>query len=191
MKSIIEEASSISKAIKNGWIKAGRPQEFSVKIFEEPEKGFLGLFTKKRAKIGIFFKEIAEAPAERVRKSPRQEFRTRHIQERQEGPSLGRPSQQQQRQPQQQARVVWNAEMIQAVRHWLDSNTHIIHGVALPFAVNANNNMLTIRFETRVVNDKRKEQLFFKNSAQLIMQALQHKFKKQAFGLKITLQGAN
>jgi predicted RNA-binding protein Jag len=63
MKSIIEEASSISKAIENGWIRAGKPQEFSVRIFEEPEKNFFG-FTKKPAKIGIFYKE---APATQLR----------------------------------------------------------------------------------------------------------------------------
>ena len=56
MKSIIEEASSISKAIENGWLKAGKPKEFSVKIFEEPKKNFFGI-TIKSAKIGIFFSD--------------------------------------------------------------------------------------------------------------------------------------
>lgn len=54
MKSIIEEASSVSKAVENGWIRAGKPTQFSVKIFELPEKNFFGLTTKK-AKVGILF----------------------------------------------------------------------------------------------------------------------------------------
>lgn len=56
MKSLIEEASSIIKAIEKAWEQAGKPQSFSVKIFEEPESNFLG-FNKKPAKVGIFFEE--------------------------------------------------------------------------------------------------------------------------------------
>jgi hypothetical protein len=56
MKSVIEEASSLEKAIEQGWIKAGKPKEFSVKIFQEPIKNFLGM-SKQTAKVGIFFKE--------------------------------------------------------------------------------------------------------------------------------------
>ena len=59
MKSLVEEASSIAKAIEKAWERAGKPQSFSVKIYEAPEKNFFG-FTKKSAKVGIFFEE--EAP---------------------------------------------------------------------------------------------------------------------------------
>ena len=43
MKSIMEEASSVAKAIEKGWQRAGKPQEFTVKVFEEPQKNFIGL----------------------------------------------------------------------------------------------------------------------------------------------------
>jgi len=56
MKSIIQEASSIAKAVEEGWIKAQKPQQFSVKILEEAEKNFIG-FTTKSAKVAIFFDE--------------------------------------------------------------------------------------------------------------------------------------
>lgn len=56
MKSVIQEASTIAKAIEQGWIKAGKPKDFTVKIFEEPKKNFLG-FTTKNAKVGIFIEE--------------------------------------------------------------------------------------------------------------------------------------
>jgi predicted RNA-binding protein Jag len=52
----MQEASTIAKAIEQGWIKAGKPKEFSVKVYEEPETNFLG-FTKKNAKVAIFFSE--------------------------------------------------------------------------------------------------------------------------------------
>ena len=54
MKSIVEEASSIEKAISNAWMRAGKPQKFTITIFQEPEKNFFSLTTKP-AKIGFMF----------------------------------------------------------------------------------------------------------------------------------------
>lgn len=200
MKSIIEEASSINKAIYNGWLKAKRPAEFSVKIFEEPEKGWFGLFTKKPAKIGIFFHEaVEEVRVERGRRQPRQEFRTRQPrpegvqqQQRAQGQQQQQPRpQQQQQQQRERPTAVWTPEMVQAARSWIDNNVSIIRGSALPYTVQTQNHALTIRFEANVLSDRRKELIFFKNSAQLIIQSLQLKFKKPAlFGLKITLLSA-
>lgn len=59
MKSIVEEASSIAKALEKAWTRAGKPAQFSVKVFELPEKNFFGL-TTKQAKVGIFFENIIE-----------------------------------------------------------------------------------------------------------------------------------
>lgn len=56
----MEEASSVSKAIENCWIRAGKPHEFSVKILELPQKNFLGI-TTKAAKIALFFNQPASA----------------------------------------------------------------------------------------------------------------------------------
>lgn len=62
MKSLVEEASSIAKAIEKAWERAGKPQSFSVKVYETPEKNFFG-FTKKSAKVGIFFEEEVQKRA--------------------------------------------------------------------------------------------------------------------------------
>src|SRR5580700_10622371 len=59
MKSKIEEASSVIKAIEKGWIQAGKPQEFTIKVFEEATKNFIGM-TVKPAKIAIFFQEKSQ-----------------------------------------------------------------------------------------------------------------------------------
>ncbi|RTL07500.1 hypothetical protein EKK58_01995 [Candidatus Dependentiae bacterium] len=56
MKSLIEEASTIGKAIEKAWERAGKPQSFSIKVFENPEYGFLGI-TKRYGKIALFFEE--------------------------------------------------------------------------------------------------------------------------------------
>jgi hypothetical protein len=69
MKSIIEQASSIVKAIEKAWNQAEQPKEFSIKIFEKEERNFFGMTTKP-AKIGIFFGDkpiIHEKPVQKPR----------------------------------------------------------------------------------------------------------------------------
>jgi len=58
MKSLIEEASTIGKAIEKAWERAGKPEHFSVKICENPEYGFLGI-TKKYGKVVFFFEDAS------------------------------------------------------------------------------------------------------------------------------------
>jgi hypothetical protein len=59
MKSVIQEASSLCKAIEQGWEKAGKPKEFCVRILQDAHKNFLGISTKN-AKIALFFGKLDE-----------------------------------------------------------------------------------------------------------------------------------
>src|SRR3990172_11151897 len=70
MKSMLHEASSIMKAIEKAWNESGQPTEFTVKVLEEGEKGFLW-FSKNPAVISLSFdpkkqpilkKKIPQAP---------------------------------------------------------------------------------------------------------------------------------
>lgn len=61
MKSIMQEASSIAKAIEQGWEQAGMPTDFSVKILEKPQKNFFG-FTTHPAKVALYFDERVSSP---------------------------------------------------------------------------------------------------------------------------------
>lgn len=56
MKSIVQEGSTISKAVESAWQSAGKPHEFTIKILEEPQHNFIGMTTRS-AKIALFFKE--------------------------------------------------------------------------------------------------------------------------------------
>lgn len=58
MKSIVQEGSTISKAVESAWQAAGKPQEFTVKVLEEPIHNFIGMTTRS-AKVALFFKEPA------------------------------------------------------------------------------------------------------------------------------------
>lgn len=80
MKSIMEEASSIVKAIEAAWIRAEKPREFSVKIFEEPEKNFFGMVTKS-AKIALIFKHIEKKSTYKEQSSAPKHKSAPHTQE--------------------------------------------------------------------------------------------------------------
>ena len=209
MKSIVEEASSIAKAIQNGWIRAGKPQEFTVRIFEEPEKNFFG-FIKKPAKIGIFYKETPVQQHNKGRDSRKQQpYRqtqtaTKGALEREQYP---RPQQSQksgynakpntinlqttqQKAPEQPKQPKWTPELIDGCTEWLHTIIKTAGIENAPFTFEQKQYFLTIRFAKPVLQDKRKEQLLFKNWSHLLVQALRHRFKRGLHGFKIIITSA-
>ncbi len=71
MKSIMEEASTITKAIETAWNRAGQPQEFTVKVLELPKTSFFGLKTAKSAKIALIFNEMTA----KIKEHPQKQMR--------------------------------------------------------------------------------------------------------------------
>lgn len=61
MKSIVQEGSTISKAVESAWQAAGKPKEFTVKVLETPEHNFIGMTTRS-AKVALFFKQAISRP---------------------------------------------------------------------------------------------------------------------------------
>lgn len=82
MKSVIQEASSVFKAIQLGWEKAGKPAEFTVKILEKEERNFIGL-TTKQAKVSLFFS--TQGAQAREQRQPRH-HQGQHRQQQQQRP---------------------------------------------------------------------------------------------------------
>lgn len=200
MKSIVEEASSIAKAIENGWIRAGKPQEFTIRIFEEPEKGFLGM-TKKPAKIGLFYKEMPAPISSKPKEFKRQEKQPVRPgqqpigprQPRQERPQVQGLQNQPQKQvfPQTQQQEIkkpkWTPEMVEIGKEWITTMMNVINQNKIPFTIESKNYYLSVRFSTPVLSDKRKEQILFKHWSYLLMQAMRHKFKRGLRGFKVVI----
>lgn len=99
MKSIIEEATSVIKAVETAWNRAGNPEEFSIKVFELPHKNFFGITTKK-AKIGIFFDEAGIIPVGTVQKEKKEPAAKKH----QPVPAMQQTSSQSTQRPQKEVR---------------------------------------------------------------------------------------
>lgn len=68
MKSMLHEASSVSKAIEKAWTDAGKPSEFTIKILEQGEKNFLGM-SKRPSIVSISYDPKRQtAPAQETQK---------------------------------------------------------------------------------------------------------------------------
>ena len=220
MKSIMEEASSIMKAIEKGWTNAGQPKEFTIKIFEEGQKNFIGMTTRP-AKIGIFFTEPqTEAPAHQKKAATSQPSKRAEASRteahrvetpRTEAPRTESPRAQQPKapKPQQQAQPfldstqekpieaeprqlgpVWNDDMIASVRQWLEEIFPLIGVAPLSFNIEPDHFLLKIHFEKDIYEDKTREKYLFSSLATLIITLLKRHYKRPLKGYKIVLVGA-
>jgi len=185
MKSIIEEASSIAKAIENAWIRAGKPDVFQVKILEEPKRNFLGL-TVQSAKIGFFYAYEAEA----LEKPSEYEIDRKKRPQRVEKQEVKKEEFKEYEKRERKPKVFWTNDMIQIAKEWLTNLLYAIGRSQVSFSIEARGYHLRIYFAVPVIEDRAKEQQLFRCLAYLIMQALRTKFKKGFAGLKVVLKGA-
>lgn len=185
MKSIVEEASSIVKAIEKAWIRVGKPATFQVKILEKPKRNFLGWLIQS-AKIGLFFApegEEVEKPISYYK--PRRERRFPINGERNK---VRREDAQESIKRERKLRVPWTQEITYAAKEWVGKALATVGLSHIPFSIETRGYYLHILFAKPVIEDWSKEQQFFKCFAYLIMQALRTKFKRGFAGYKVVLK---
>lgn len=200
MKSIMEEASSVAKAIEKGWARAGKPQEFTVKVFEEAQKNFFG-FTTKPAKIGLFFQEPAISNQSRHQKDRAQQSATkkytsgsqtqnqpsRQPQARQAQNAQPRPTIERAPKPEHQGTTPWSPDLIQAAEEWVKDSLQLMNLSSVHFTTEADRYALKFSFNKPLMELSEKEKMLFRSWAYLIMQAVRQKFKRPLKGLKVIL----
>jgi predicted RNA-binding protein Jag len=195
MKSIVEEASSILKAIEKGWSLAGKPQEFSIKIFEVEQKNFLGMTTKP-AKIAIFFGEkngertSYRAEHQDKRASLKKEVRPNNRRQLETTPPPRPPRISEEKREivrTEAPRELWTADMTQAAQAWLQETLRLMKLSGKKFTVETKNYYLKISFDQPLFDNTERERVLFRNFAYLLMQSLRNKFKKGLRGFKIIL----
>jgi Jag N-terminus len=206
MKSIMHEASSLSKAIEQGWLKAGKPQEFTIKILEEPQKNFFG-FTTKSAKVALFFEDKPLAkPDYRAKQNPQrykrekeelrsgdvmrdqstaQRFQTsdkkeRITRERKEA-IIAEPTGPKQRQP------MWQDDMIRAAETWFKTTLRTIHRESITFKTEQQRWHLRVTLSEPLFDDPQKEKHLLASLATLLLETLKRQFKTGLRGHKIVI----
>ena len=199
MKSIMEEASSVAKAIEKGWARAGKPQEFTVKVFEEAQTSFFGLITSKPAKIGLFFQEpTVSQPARHQRDRAQQNAPKKYTANVQAQPQPARQPQlrqpiAQQPRPERAPRTElhsttpWSPELMQAAEEWVKDSLQLMNLSSVSFNLEADRYALKFSFSKPLLELNEKEKMLFRSWAYLIMQALRQKFKRPLKGLKVIL----
>lgn len=176
MKSIVEEASSIGKAIEQAWIRAGNPADFSVKIFEESRRNMFGLTTQS-AKIGLFFDgkvgitATPQLPREKRHAAPKRE---------------PHPSQPTTASPKPK-RVAWPADMVDFAKGWIQQTLNIIGLPNMQFSVTVSGNLAKIKFDSYVTGKESSDRMLFSSIAHLMMTSLRQKYKKSLHHMKVVL----
>lgn len=179
MKSIVQEASSITKAIEQGWQRAGKPAEFTIKIFEQGSRGFLG-FGSTPAKVGIFFKEPFENG--RRRKQSPHEKQPRQTTQRDSSVTTTNDDRPKKR------RYVWTDDMVASANTWITTTFKRANLPSIPFKTEVDGNLLKVLFKEPVYADKEKETSLFRNLAYIVTGMLQTHYSREFRYLKVVLK---
>ena len=218
MKSVMQEASSIAKAFEQAWEKAGKPQQCSVKVLEEPRHNFIGM-TIQSAKIALFFDEpetrnfpekmtgVGQAPKTQ-RKQPQQTSERIQpqpvISQRNAGQAVTQQTSQAPRNDGQKPAApsgtsprndgprpdYWSEEMISFARNWLQDFLGAMDRADVKFQAEANKFYLRLSFEKPVYEDEQRERELFRHTSCLLLQTLRNKFSRPLKGYKIVLARA-
>ncbi|MFC1870645.1 hypothetical protein ACFLXW_00065 [Candidatus Dependentiae bacterium] len=190
MKSIMQEASSVSKAIDLAWNRADKPSQFSVKVHEEPEHNMFGL-TVKSAKIAIFFEEKRRtdsfsrqpdrqrAARPEPQRRPQEQQPQRRVLE-QEKPAVSE-------QPPKRVRPEWTDSMAQEARDWLDQTLQLMGASDATYSFSHSKSAVKVLFDKSVTGSEGKDRMLFSSIASLILSTLRHRHKKQLRNLKVIL----
>ena len=185
MRSLLIQASSVEKAVDKAWSDAGQPTEFSIKILDFGEKGFLGI-TKRAAIVSILYepqKQTAKykgtskrtpQPHSHAKKKPYPKPKPR-IQETKPLPAKPR-----------QERVYWTDTLVDNVTGWFKELTEQTR-ITSPFQAKVNRKALIITFDQNVLDRPEDERMLFSSFSYLLMQFMKKKDKKKYQGYQLII----
>lgn len=182
MKSIIEEASSIAKAIEQAWQRAGKPLEFSIKVFQIPQKNFFG-FTKVSAKIGIFFGETQQV--EKQARSPRI---TTHKTDMFNKNPVPHETRSQKEQKDVEA-ALWTPELCSIAQEWLQNVLRKMGKNDITLTLKPHKHILKVQFSHSLMREGAEdERRFFANLSYLMLSAIRTKVQSPLKNIQISMR---
>jgi len=202
MKSILQESSTIIKAIEKAWSEAGKPEEFTIKIVQKEERNFLGI-CKKQAIVSFQYgtKVIARKQQQKTRWQVSKHQHESHKETQSNSSNAGddRSKQTNQRnhttQESQKSSTQsylphdmseWSEELKGIIDSWL-SEALAIMNVRVAYTIKSDQKTLTIVFKDGIVNTSDEERMLFSSFSSLFMQALKKKYRNRFKGFKIIL----
>ncbi len=183
MKSIVQEGSSIAKAIDCAWKRAEQPTEFSVRINEHPQKNMFG-FTTKSAKVSLFYQEERkkERPSHQTQKQRPKKIVEKPVvaAKTKKAPVAPRPRTQESTEP-------WNENMVKFAQTWLNDLLHNLGADHAKFVLEPQRYHLKVTFTKPVFTEEEKNRALFRNCAHLLLQSARNNFKRPLKGFKVVL----
>ena len=195
MKSLVQEASTVAKAIEAAWNHAGMPKECSFKILELPKKNFFGITTRP-AKIALFFEEPSLQQAKQVsvqpdNRTPRIERsqkpqpsreKVRGIEPQQRTQKQSSPAQEamQDRPIQREVKPLWNPTMEKAASEWVLEMLTLMGEKELSYLVERDGLTLKITFKGLLVGSSaqsQEEKRLLASFSSLLMTTLKKQFR--------------
>ncbi len=204
---MLQEASTVLKAIDKAWQEAGKPGEFTIKVLQVEEKNFFG-FVKKSAIVSILYdprkQTVADQKKDRKSKPAAQSMpQRREHKGSNTADESNRPSPKQSRstitEPQAhgadrsressrpvEERATWSDNYLADVGDWLRDMMRIM-GVTVPFTMTVDRQLLRIQFENAVIESADTERLLFVSLVSLLMQFLRRKYKSKLRELRVSI----
>jgi len=212
MKSILQEANSIERAIDKAWNQAGKPKEFSIKVLDEGERNFLGL-SRRPAIVTILYKPEKATAAQQIRKdrdeSPREDWRERRDraqQSRETRVEGTRPQPDARRQDNKTGRRYagseeqrtafqntleegWRDQWKDFVHHEIREVLRLMGITVMVEATVIEEKTLSLSFAQPAMDDNEEQKLLFTALAYVGLQFLKRMYKNRFAGLKVVVTG--
>jgi predicted RNA-binding protein Jag len=212
MKSILQDASTVKKAINRGWEEAGQPAEFTIKVLDFGEKNFIG-FVRRPAIVSITYrlKRLKGSQERMVRRrgeksvgtgkgvigSTKDSYGKQSRMENSVGVKktvgnclsrrvlpLGKVAQADNGQKQNLDSNEWRAEYVDFVLTRL-KELSTVAGFSESFESKVDKQILTVIFDKNVPVSAEEEKLFYASLSYLLMQFLKKKHRKKFQGLQL------
>jgi len=216
MRSLVYEAARIEKAISEAWQKAGKPQQFQVKVLEEPERNFLGMVTRS-AKVALFFQQDQSASVEKEHTASKKNTgrqkknASEQGQKKQEAPQSEKKQQSTKKQNASESsssqhkqnkhkhkntasheagekqHSLWTQERVQYATTWLRDVLDKMGYSDVTFTAEPQHLYLRIILSDRLITRKDQEKQLLASLASLMMTTMQRNYKKAFRGHKVVL----
>ena len=185
MKSLLQEAPSISKAIEKAWVSAGNPTEFTIKILDTGEKNFFGM-AKQPAIVSIIYNLPKQPKSPQRQKTEHKKYHQKltpktHTETKKEftNPKPAEHSK-------KREYSSWKDEFIQDITLWIKEIKTIIN-IPLSFNTKIEKKTLTIIFANPVLAGIDEERLLFSGLSYLLIQFLKKKHRKKLLGYRLII----
>ena len=187
MKSILQEATSVEKAVAKAWEAADSPNEFSVKILEPGQRGFLG-FSSKDAIISLVYETHSDKTIHKTQNSTRKptrqsQQRQNPIRSREEKP-VDKRTKETPHQKSQENTLVWTDEMSKTVSEILSDILKTINSDAQIKTI-VTGNALSVKFSQKILPEEETERSLRASLSYLVLQALKRKLRRKLRGFKL------